>query len=142
MKGTLQAYSEKNGGVLINDRWYSTQGITVTDLLPLKRKAVLAELSADGRTVTRVNADPDVPAEAPRMPMRSARPFGGRSEEENRRIARQACLNTASAIYDMALKTTAGTFNTPGTASVSQVADAIKTEVMRIAVELEAHVYR
>jgi hypothetical protein len=135
LKGTLQAFSEKNGGVLINDKWYSTSGIPATQLVGLKRKQVVAELSEDGRFVTKLEQDGNAPQQFKRS-------FGGRSEEDNRRIVRQATLNTATAIYDMALKTSAASFASATALSTAQLAEAIKTEVMRIATDLEAHVYR
>jgi hypothetical protein len=138
-KGVLQAYSEKNGGVLIGNKWYSTANIPVSELATLKRKAIVADVSEDGRYVTRIELDATAPAPAPMM----RRSFnGGRSEEESKRISRQACLNTAATIYDLALRTTAGTFNTPASASTADVAEAIKAEVMRIAADLEGYVYR
>jgi hypothetical protein len=137
VKGMLQAYSERNNSVLIGDKWYNTSGIDVAALLRFKRKAVNADLSEDGRFITKIELDATQQTFAPRRA-----PMGGRSEEESRRIARQASLNTATAIYSLALQTTAGTFSAPTNTSTVVVADAIKAEVMRIASELEAHVYR
>jgi hypothetical protein len=135
-KGTLQAYSEKNGGVLIGEKWYSTNGIEVATLSRFKRKPIVAQMSEDGRFVTKIDIDYTVQQTfAPKKTF-------GRSEEDNRRIARQATLNTATAIYDLALRTSAGSFNTPIDASPAQLAEAIKTEVIRIAKDLENHVYQ
>jgi hypothetical protein len=138
MKGVLQAYSEKNGGVLIGNKWYSTANIPTSTLATLKRKAVVADVSEDGRFVTKLEADATQPAPQPF----TRKSFGGRSDEESKRISRLACLNTASTIYDLALRTTAGSYSTPSTATPAEVAEAIKAEVMRIAGDLEGYVYR
>lgn len=138
MKGVLQAYSEKNNGLLIDSKWYNG-AVDVTTLALLKRKRIVAELSPDGRTVTKIELDAQAQAAMP-----APRRMGGfgRSEEDSRRIARQACLNTATSIYDLAIKTSAGGFSTPESARPADVAQAIKTEVMRIAKDLEDYVYR
>jgi hypothetical protein len=140
IKGVLQAYSEKNGGLLIENKWYNGHGIDAAVLAGLKRKRITAELSADGRTVTKLELDAAAQSAMP-APRRMGG-YGGRSEEDSRRITRQACLNTATAIYDLAIKTSAGGFSSPQAAAPADVAQAIKTEVMRIAKDLEDYVYR
>jgi hypothetical protein len=143
LKGTLQTYSEKNGGVCIDGRWYNSLGIEIGQLERLRRREVIAELSPDGRTVTKVTEGEALSQARPGGSQRRAFPGAGfRSEGEQRRIARQACLNTATSIYDLALRTSAGSFGSPQAAGAAELAHAIKTEVIRIAAELEEHVYR
>jgi hypothetical protein len=80
------------------------------------------------------------PTSSPRSSSGGWRP--GRSEEETRRIARQACLNTATNIYSEALKVNAGTFHSSESVATPQIAAALKFEIIRIAEQLEEWVFR
>jgi hypothetical protein len=126
-------------------RWIDFVGTAMPDkLYRWKGKEIDVVIGDDGKAISIITpplpASSGNPTSSPRSSSGGWRP--GRSEEETRRIARQACLNTATNIYSEALKVNAGTFHSSESVATPEIAAALKFEIIRIAEQLEAWVFR